>query len=261
MQKKRVSNRMRFIGKLNKKFSLRLHMTLILFATAMAGATAAKVMLIIGINNPAIRYPVTVLFAYLVFFIAVKIWLKIIVGSALIQSSASGSSFDIPSDISLTGNVSSPADALSGGGGSFSGAGVSDSFDGPVSSASSGSSGSSFSFDFDADGEGFVVIILLILLGLLLAAVLGAGVYLVYNAPAILSEVAFDSFLAISLTRKTKTMKDDNWIGSVFKGTWKQFTAIFVFTTLAGIAIHVFYPGVTKLSELFKIIIDSGILN
>ena len=254
-------NRQKFIGKLNKKFSLRIHMTLILFATAMAGATASKVMLIIGINNPAIRYPLTVLFAYIVFFIAVKIWLKIIVGSALIQSTSANSSFDIPSDISLPGNISSSTDTFSGGGGSFSGAGASGSFDGPASSASSGGSGSSFSFDFDADGEGIVVILLLILLGLLLAAVLGAGVYLVYNAPAILSEVAFDSFLAITLTGKTKSMQDDDWIGSVLKGTWKQFAAIFAFTTLTGVAIHVFYPGVTKLSELFKIIMDSGILN
>jgi hypothetical protein len=72
----RVSvDRKRFMTSLKKRFSLRLHMTMILMATSLAGVLASKGMLAVGLHNVALRYPITVLFAYLVFFATIKIWL------------------------------------------------------------------------------------------------------------------------------------------------------------------------------------------
>ena len=51
-------NRQKFINSLKKRFSLRLHMTLILLATTMAGVLASKGMFSIGLHNVAVRYPV-----------------------------------------------------------------------------------------------------------------------------------------------------------------------------------------------------------
>jgi hypothetical protein len=259
--KKTFGFKQTFISRLKNNFSLRVHMTLILFATAMAGAVASKLFLMIGIANPAIRYPLTVLFAYFIFFIAVKFWLRIIIGTPLIHSSSSIDP-EMPGDIQMPVNISGSSDSFSGGGGTFSGGGASASFDSPASGGSdiSSAADAASSIDLDVD-EGIGVIIVLLLLAALLAAVLGAGVYLVYNAPAILSEVAFDSFLALSLTRKTREMKDGSWIGSVLKGTWKQFLIILAISAIAGLAIHYFFPGVIKLSQLLKVIMDSGILN
>jgi hypothetical protein len=248
-----------FISKLKKRFSLRLHMTLILMATAMAGVSASKLLLIAGLDNPAIRYPLTVLFAYGVFFVAIKFWLWIIVGSAAAQTATSGQSIPDISSGSLPDSTSSSAsgDDFGGGGGEFSGAGASNSFGEAVPSVSSsgsssgGSSGGGFgSFDIDED---IGIIIVLVLLALLLFAVFGVGVYLVYQAPAILSEVAFDSVLAVSLVQKSKKMQDPDWIGSVFKATWKQFAVILLFAVIAGTAIHLIFPDVTKISELYRI--------
>jgi hypothetical protein len=115
------------------------------------------------------------------------------------------------------------------------------------------SSGGSGSFDIDLD-DGIGVIIVLILLALLLIAVFGVGAYLIYQAPAILSEIAFDSVLAVSLVRKSKKMQDPDWIGSVFKATWKQFAIILLFALIAGIAIHVIFPDMTKLSDIYRIV-------
>jgi len=56
-------NRQKFHATLQKRFSLRLHMTLILLATSLAGVLASKGLLMLGLHNVAIRYPVTVLFA------------------------------------------------------------------------------------------------------------------------------------------------------------------------------------------------------
>jgi hypothetical protein len=257
-----VMNRTVFVSKLKRRFSLRLHMTLILLATAMAGLSASKLLLIAGLENPAIRYPLTVLFAYCVFFVAIKFWLWIIVGSVAAQTRISGLSIPDISSVSLPDTASSSAsgsasgDVFSGGGGKFSGAGASDSFGEAVSSGSSsgGSSGGGIgSFDIDDD---IGIIIVLVLLALLLVAVFGAGVYLVYQAPAILSEVAFDSVLAVSLVRKSKKMQDPDWIGSVFKATWMQFAAILLFAVIAGTAIHLIFPDVTKISELYRLALN-----
>jgi hypothetical protein len=233
-------------------------MTLILLATAMAGASASKLLLIAGLENPALRYPLTVLFAYCVFFVAIKFWLWIIVGAAAAQTRISGSSLPDISSGSLPDGAgsSSPADAFSGGGGEFSGAGASDSFGAVIPSvkSSGGSSGGGGIGSIDIDDD-IGIIIVLVLLALLLIAVFGVGVYLVYQAPAILSEVAFDSVLAVSLVRKSKKMQDPDWIGSVFKATWKQFAVILLFAVIAGTAIHLIFPDVTKISELYRFIV------
>jgi hypothetical protein len=248
-----------FITKLKKRFSLRLHMMLILFATASAGAVASKLLLLAGLGNPAIRYPLTVIFAYGVFFIAVKFWLWIIVGSFAVQTGMSGTSLPDLSSVTPSGSGGSSASGSSfnGGGGNFSGAGASGSFGEavpslPVSGGSSSGSGSG-SFDLDLD-DGIGIIIVFILLALLLIAVFGAGIYLVYQAPSILSEVAFDSVLAMSLARKSKKMLDPDWIGGVFKATWKQFGIILLVSVIAGAAIHLIFPGVTKISEFVDVV-------
>ncbi len=254
-------NRNAFIAKLKKRFSLRLHMTMILLATTMAGVTASKLFLAVGLDNPAIRYPLTVIVAYLVFFIAIKFWLWIIVGSVAASAAINRATSDI-SSLSLpdgTG-ISTTEGSFSGGGGEFSGAGASGSFGNALpsvqTSGGSSSGGGSGSFDLDLD-EGIGVIIVLLLLALLLIAVFGAGAYLVYQAPYVLSEAAFDSVLAVSLARKSNKMQGPDWIGSVFKATWKQFAIVLVFAAVAGIAIHLIFPEVTRISELYRLIISS----
>lgn len=56
-------------------------------------------------------------------------------------------------------------------------------------------------------------------LAAIMAVVVGAGVYLVYEAPFILSEAAFEFILAASLVRGTKRIDSSDWVGSVFKTT------------------------------------------
>ena len=244
-----------FILKLQKRFYLRLHMTMILLATAMAGAVASKLLLMAGLVNPAIRYPLTVLFAYGIFFVAIKFWLWIIVGSVALQTKLSDLS--LPDISSLPGGggggSSASAPSFDGGGGGFGGGGASGSWgDAAPSTGSSGggsSGGGGGSFDLDLD-EGAGIVIVLVLLGILLAAIFGAGIYLVYQAPSILSEVAFDSVLAMALTKKSKNMVEPNWIGNVFKATWKEFAIILAIAIIAGTAIHLIFPHMAKLSQL-----------
>src|SRR5512145_561469 len=75
---RRIHSYMRWV---RERFFLRLHMSLILLGTALFGLLATKALLLIGVENIIIRYPLSVLCAYLAFFLFVKLWLKYITAS------------------------------------------------------------------------------------------------------------------------------------------------------------------------------------
>ena len=58
-----------------KRFFLRLHMFLILTATALTGLLASKALLMIHLRSMLIRYPAAVLISYLAFLFFIKLWL------------------------------------------------------------------------------------------------------------------------------------------------------------------------------------------
>jgi len=84
------------------------------------------------------------------------------------------------------------------------------------------------------------------------AVLVGASVYLIYEAPFILSEAAFEFILAASLVRGTKRIDSADWMGSVFKTTALPFIVTLAVATLAGYLMHLYFPGVTRISELLS---------
>lgn len=262
-------NRQKFIASFTRRSSLRLHMTLILMATTMAGVLASKGLLFIGLHNVALRYPVTVLFAYLVFFSAIKIWLWLMTDAPVSSSRDTGSTFqgnlDLPFPSGGSGDIS-----FSGGGGSFDGGGASADYgDTLVDMASGignsvgdaggvvgdvvGGAGDVVSGALDDEG-GVLLVIVLGLLAVLLFSVLGAGVFLIWQAPAILAEAAFDAVLATTLVRSTKKMKEPDWMGSVFKATWKPFAVVLTLTIVAGWAMHHYIPEAARMMDVVRMV-------
>jgi hypothetical protein len=170
---------------------------------------------------------------------------------------------DVP--ILLGGGTGPEADLPSfGGGGRFGGGGVSGDFDGPATnapaalisstsgtadSASGGgkSIGDAVSGALDVDDKA----IILIAIGVLLAAIFGSTIYLIYIAPHILSEAAFNFLLGSSLIKSYRRMNHPDWMGSVFKDTCKPFLAVLVVALAAALAVHRLAPEITKISELF----------
>ena len=239
-----------YLKQFRERYSLRFHMTLILLATACSGVLSSKLLLLAHVDNFALRYPIAVIFSYMVFFVCIKLWLMYVTPGS---GSNSGSSVVDASDVPIvwSGGGSSPTASsmpvMQGGGGGFSGGGASGSFDidsdvatesiasAAVSDVASGAGdgvgdgvGDVVGGVGDALGDdgGIAVIIVIAVLAILLAAVLGASVYVIYQAPVILSEAALQGILASSLTRHTKAMAQDDWVGSVFKTTWKPFACM-----------------------------------
>jgi len=258
--------RQTFMRRVQARFFLRFHMSLILLATALSGVLFTKLMLMVQVENIIIRYPLAVLAAYLAFFCYMKLWLLYLSRSNPLKGLDGAG--DVLSDLpdlsfgSSGGGSGGGAPSFGGGGGGSGGGGASGLFEAPggnvqaaIVPPSSGGSGSSsgmldgvgdaVSGIFDDDG------IVLVALGILLAATVGSAVYLVYIAPHILSEAAFDFLLGTSLVRSYRKMNQPDWMGSVFRDTYKPFLVVLVIALGAAWVIHAHDPGITKISDIF----------
>lgn len=60
---------------LQRHYWLRLHMFIILLATTLSGVLFSKMLLLLHVTDFRIRYPLSVVLSYLVFFICIKLWL------------------------------------------------------------------------------------------------------------------------------------------------------------------------------------------
>jgi hypothetical protein len=153
--------------------------------------------------------------------------------------------------------------AFSGGGGAFDGGGASSDFGDTLGDMASGA-GDTLGGVGDAVGDvvggaaddegGLVLVIVLGLLAALLFSVLGAGVFLISQAPAILAEAAFDAVLAASLVHSSRRMNQPDWMGSIFKATWKPFAVVLLMAIVAGLAMHHYLPKTSRLIEVIHLI-------
>jgi hypothetical protein len=261
-------DRRKFINSLKKRYSLRLHMTLILMATSMAGVLASKGMLAIGLHNVAIRFPISVLCAYLVFFVAIKVWIwlmndRTVSSSKSCNSRNRGNTVLNGIDLPIPSWGSSEA-SFSGGGGTFGGGGASGDFGEALGEAASGTGDAVKGVGEvvgdvagAVDDDGIAVVIVVGLLAILLFAVLGAGTLLIWHAPTILAEAAFDAVLAASLVRSSKKMREPNWVGSVFRTTWIPFASVLLLALISGWAMKHYFPTATKMMDVINLVINS----
>ncbi len=248
---------------LQGRYSLRLHMFIILFATILSGVLFSKILLVFHVADFRIRYPLSVLLSYLVFFVCIKLWL------CLISPSKPGKAkaldwLDIPSS-SGHGSGGETVSSFRGGGGKFSGAGTSGSFEShgaavvetghlPTSPATHASSASDGIGDVVGEAAGALgddnVIVAVIVLAVLFATILFSAVYVLYGAPAILSEAAFEGFLAASLIKGTRAMSNQTWAGSIFKTTWKPFAVTVGVALFSGVVLHDYFPKAVRLADI-----------
>jgi hypothetical protein len=190
-------------------------------------------------------------------------------GAGKRRSTRGGVSFDLGSGGG--GGVGGGSSGFSGfGGGSSGGGGATSSWDANVgeavpqhafmpvpagsdsissAGASAHSSGSWFpklNFDFDFDGDGWII---LVLLAALILAIVGAGGYLIYAAPHILSDAAWQALLATTLTRVSKT-EHHNWMAGVLRSTCIPFAIVLLFASALGWEAHRYCPDAPRLIDV-----------
>jgi hypothetical protein len=113
-------------------------------------------------------------------------------------------------------------------------------------SFSGGKSGGGGGFDLGDDGWVIIALIALV------SAVLGAGAYLIYMAPTIVSDAAFAALLSGGLVRSTRRMGAEGWVGSVVRDTWIPFTVVLVLTVVFAATAHHYHPEARTLIELVR---------
>ncbi len=259
-----------FVRILKERLFLHFHMSLILIGTGLTGLLASKLLLIAHVDNIIVRYPLAVIVSYLAFFSFVKLWLSYMASSGVHRSHGVGDAVadTIDGVSNLPSGGGTPDHGFSGGGGGhFGGGGAHGSFDAhvdvgvhdvvadTVSHASHGigdaigdTAGHAVSGLADAE-EGACV---LVILGIALAVVFGAGLYLVYDAPFILSEAAFDFILAASLIRSARRLDNPDWKGSVLRTTWIPFALVLMVSFCGAYILHANHPEAHKLSEIIR---------
>ena len=259
---------------------VRLHMTILLLGVGLAGLIASKVLFELGIRSMLVRYLIAVSASYAFFFVLMRIWLSYVgavpkddspnkrdVGDAIDICDVGvgvGDAIDIhqvPLDVVSDGAGSELSGApFGGGGGDFGGGGASDmwgdSTAAPESIKSamgttgreSSSASKSGGWDFDLGDEGIVLLVL----GLLLLVIFGAGGYLIYAAPEILAEAAFEALLAAGLIKASRKITRRGWMGSVLRATWIPFIVVLLMTGAFGWVAEKYYPEAGRLSDIFN---------
>jgi hypothetical protein len=247
---------------LQRRYSLRLHMFVILLATTLSGILFSKILLFFDVIDFKVRYPLAVVFSYLVFFVCIKLWLAWI--ASVKESKTSATDWLDLTTPSFRGGTEKVLPSIHGGGGQFLGAGSSNSFDSPetalvettVSSDLPPLGGGKSEDIREAIGEAAGalgddnVIVAVIVLAVLVATILASTILLLYGAPAILAEAAFQGVLAASLIKRTKAISDKAWAGSILKATWKPFAVTLGVAFFGGAVLHIYFPRVVRLADI-----------
>lgn len=237
---------------LARRFFIRFHMSIILTATILVGLLSTKILSAANVESVVLRYPTVVIISYFAFFFFIRLWLMYIkYRDKIIENAAD--LIDVPFDAQSSQPGFSRQDSIECGSGEFGGAGASGSFEIP----SGGVLQEGSSSIAEAAGETSASIleegaVILIPLMLIFALIFGAGIFLIYEAPLILTEAAFEFVLAGALFKKAKEIDNPDWIGSVFKNTWVPFALTLLLSVMGALLLSHMFPEATNLSEIFS---------
>jgi hypothetical protein len=243
----------------------RLQMTLIVAVTGGAGFLASFTLLHLGVHGMALRWPLALGLAYLCFLGLLGLWLR--------WQSSGGPDLTalgelMPNASRGPASGSGPAPMRSGGGGDFGSGGASGSFEAPapgtaeaaqpagpaMDMATDGSGGGMALPDLDLgdavdaeDGLSLLALLLVLLLALALAL---ASLWVVWTAPALLSEVLVDGALSFTLYRHLRRTAPRHWLSTAVRRTVLPFAITAVFLAVVGGVLASAAPGARSLGEV-----------
>jgi hypothetical protein len=271
-QIKGITLRRRLAVRIGRSYFVRFHMFMILLATGLTGLLCSKGLLHIGVSRMAVRYGIAIVVSYLLFFLFTKLWLLYIgIGSHGGLSNDKGESSSLWPDF-----IPSPggSDAGAGAGGSFRGFGGGssggggaarsiiggDTLAGAIEGASADPgvsdgvgevAGQAVGGALDVGDDFGLALIAIILLAALALSSVVVSVYLIWSAPAILSEAAFQVLLVTSFAGKVRQAEKTGWEISVFKATWWGFLLVLTFSVAFGVIAQKANPAAITVKDFF----------
>lgn len=265
MSEVHVKAKARLADWLSRRFFVRFHFSLILGIAFGIGLLTTKAFLALGLETMHWRWPIALLASYLGFLLCVRLWLSY-VGLGRYLDDGLGRHLDFPDlAISNSGGSSGGSGGLSlenvlpriPGGGQFGGGGASADFSLPADSAPSGIASSLGDTVKEAVGgssdEGCLVLLAILAL---LAAIFGVGIYVIWQAPALLAEVAFEGALAAGLVKPLRRIEDPGWIGGALRASAIPFLLIFACTMAIAFLAESHAPEASTLVEAIRILLQ-----
>jgi hypothetical protein len=239
-------------------------MSFILLGTAISGLILSKLLLVMGLHNMVIRYVIALVGAYLCFFILMKLWLNYLTSPYRQKRNKENMADLVDAVVNIPDSLPSGSGSgtvVTGHGGQFGGGGTSGFWQSSheiqsqavTSVAESASDTAVETVGEAASGVAEESSLLLIPLALLLLSLLGGGIYLIYEAPVIISEAAFELLLATSLIKSAKRIDNPDWIGSVFRSTLPAFIFTLIATVIMGSILMYSCPKATKVIEVIRL--------
>jgi hypothetical protein len=222
----RLPRREQLVEKVKARMAVpRVQMMLLLAATGGAGFLASYGLLRLGLDLMALRYPLAVGAAYLVFFLLLRLWLSF--QDDPDEYSVDG--LDLAVDVADAG-----LDAMSFG------------TSAPMPAAKP--SGPSLDLDVPDLDEG----IFLIALAAVAAVVLSAAFYVVYLAPLLLAEVLVDGVLLVAFYKRLKGPQPEHWALCAVRRTWIPAIIVAVTFFFAGVVFQSLAPEARSIGGVWQ---------
>lgn len=262
--------RQKLAGWLTEKFFVRFHITLILAFSIAVGLLTTRFFFHLGLETMHWRWPIALLAAYVAFLAAVRMWLAYIgLGRYLSRdadwSDLADGDFSSSGGSSTFDEIATGVTKVAGQQGRFGGGGASGDFSTGIGGelANTGNDGVDASvsglslpnIDLDVGGDdGCLPVVILAIIVALLTAVFGVGVYVVWQAPLLLAEVAFEAALAAGLVRAARRVDEPGWIGGAISASWKPFIVILLFSMVVAALGEKYAPQARTLPQLIQIL-------
>ena len=234
-----IPSREDLVDKIRRRFlrhrSPRLQMFGLLALTGATGFLSSFVLLKSGVESMTLRYPVAVALAYGAFLLLLRIWIH----AQREESMGVMDVVDLGVDsLETAGSFAPEHGGVPTGGAKFHGGG-----DG-------GSSGFDLGFDFDLEGAGLLVLIAVLLIAV---SALGAVLWVLWIAPALLAEVLVDGLIMTALYRRLRQPQPTYWLTSAVSQTCVPALIVALFLSFAGGLLHHAVPGAHSLGVAWKV--------
>ncbi len=224
----------------------RTQMAFIVALTGGFGLLGSFVLLHLGLESMAVRYPLALAVAYLFFLFLIWLWLKT-------NAENYADAPDIAELIPRPNMSANAPDFQTGGGGDFGGGGATGSFEGsatPLDEVAPGpirAVGDTVGSVAEADELAIPLLAIALAVGIAMASL-----YIVYVAPILFAEVLVDGALSYVLLRHLRSQAPQHWISSTFRRTVVPFMATAAFLVAVGAAMAAYAPGAKSVGQVLK---------
>jgi hypothetical protein len=255
----RIESRAQLVHRIRQELEQRgwprVQMMLLVMLTGGAGFLASFALLTMGVDSLALRYPLAVGIAYLVFLLLLWLWLRTSPEDYDGLDTAVGEIIEaMPQAAARTANRTIGGGGQFGGGGSTSHWTSSTHSEPLVELPDVPAPNVNLS---DADEVAIPLVVVLFVAGLVLT-VLFASMSIVFSAPILFAEMIVDGVLAATLYRRLRRIDTRHWLHSAVRRTAVPFAITAVFVAVGGAALSNYAPGARTLGEVVTMLAQAA---